>query len=169
MDVADLTRGRRRLSDLSAAPESVAKRIDDIIRSLGEVNTILTPAQLHLGYRSRDEIVLFVLNAEDVSDAFRSADGTPVDPLDLALMMKVLPRIAGGSRTVRASLAQLVCWSCSRAERASSEEAATTIRDEWVAASRPAVFAGKRFPRSAARLCLMWDRMAEEGFTSFWV
>lgn len=169
MDIADLTRARRRLSDLSAEPESVGKRIDDIIRNLGEVNTILTPAQLHLGYRSRDEIVLFVLNAEEVSDAFRSADGTPVDPLDLALMMKVLPRIAGGSRTVRASLAQLLCWACSRAERASSEEAATTIRDEWVAADRPPVFAGKRYPRSAARLCLMWDRMAEEGFTSFWV
>ncbi len=169
MDIADLTRARRRLSDLSAAPETVAKRIDDIIRNLGEVNTILTPAQLHLGYRSRDEIVLFVLNAEEVSDAFRSADGTPVDPLDLALMMKVLPRIAGGSRTVRASLAQLLCWACSRAERASSEEAATTIRDEWVAADRPVVLTGKRFPRSAARLCLMWDRMAEEGFTSFWV
>lgn len=167
--LSDLTRARRRLSDLSCASNDVGQRIDGIIRDLVEVNTLLAPAQLHLGYRSRDEIVLFVLNAEEVLDSFKAADGTSVDPVDLALMMKVLPRISGGSRTVRASLAQLLCWTCSRADQASPEEAATTFRDEWAAAGRPATFAGKRFPRTAARLCLMWDRMVEEGFTSFWI
>ena len=167
--IGDLIRTRRRLADLTDASDAIGRTIDQIIRDLGEVNALLAPAQLHLGYRSRDEIVLFVLNAEEVSGSFKASDGSAVSPLDLALMMKVLPRISGGSRTVRLSLAQLLCWACSRAVGATAEELATTLRDEWVQAGRPGSFGGKRFPRTAARLCLMWDRMAEEGFTSFWI
>ena len=167
--ITDLIRTRRRLADLSDANQAVGQQIDSIIRDLDEVNAMLAPAQLHLGYRSRDEIVLFVVNAEDVAESFKAGDGTPVNPLDLALMMKVLPRISGGSRTVRASLAQLLCWACSRPERPTAEEVATTIRDEWMQSGRTANLVGARYPRTAARLCLMWDRMAEEGFTSFWI
>ena len=167
--ISDLTRARRRLADLSDAGEEVGKKVDNIINDLVEVNTLLAPAQLHLGYRSRDEIVLFVLNAEVVSDSFKTTGGESVDPLDLALMMKVLPRISGGSRTVRASLARLLCWSFSRSATTSSEEDATKIRDDWAKDGRPASLPKGRFPRTAARLCLMWDRMVEEGFTSFWI
>jgi hypothetical protein len=38
----------------------------------------------------------------------------------------------------------------------------------WRTAGRPAA-TGKAFPRTAARLCLMWDRLDAEGVTSFWL
>jgi hypothetical protein len=39
---------------------------------------------MQLGYRTRDEIALFVLNAVDVQQSFQTLSGEAVDPLDLA-------------------------------------------------------------------------------------
>jgi len=41
--------------------------------------------------------------------------------------------------------------------------------DEWRDQGRPASLLGYRFPRCAARLCLMWERLMDDGFTSYWL
>ena len=72
-----------------------------MIQVLERLNQHLRLAQLQVGYRVRDEVALFVLNAAEVKDYFVPEAGEPVDPLDLAVSMKVLPRIIGGSGAVR--------------------------------------------------------------------
>ena len=41
----------------------------------------------------------------------------------------------------------------------------------WVSEKegRKASIDGARFPKTAARLCLMWHRLQQEGFTSYWL
>lgn len=81
--------------------------------------------------------------------------------------MKVLPRIMGGSSTIRQVLIELLAWA-NRGE-SPSEAAAEEITEVWIRTKRPAVLMEAEFPRTAARLCLMWDRLVNEGFTSFWM
>ena len=39
----------------------------------------------------------------------------------------------------------------------------------WRQLGRPAAVADARYPRTTGRLCLMWDKLESEGFTSFWM
>ena len=159
-----------------ASPGTLAQRVREdayrasvqqVIDVLVEANTILAQAQLQVGYRTRDEVAMFVLNATEVAASFVTRDGSPVDPLDLALMMKLLPRIAGGSAPVRQVVLGLLGFATGG--KVDNEQAAEDIVSPWRAANRPAVIVGTRFPRTAARLCMMWDRLSNEGFTSFWL
>jgi hypothetical protein len=82
-----------RLSQLSNLDEPSVALIQSSIAWLKRVNNCLTCSQLQVGYRTRDEMILFLLNADEIRSSFRSSDNKVVDPLDLALSMKILPRI----------------------------------------------------------------------------
>jgi dynein-related subfamily AAA family protein len=142
--------------------------LDHVVDVLVQVNAILTQAQLQVGYRTRDEIASFVLNAADIADRFVTRDRAKVAPLDLALVMKILPRIAGGSAPVRQVVIGLLGFA-TRGKPLDDDPQADDIASSWRAAGRPAALPGAPFPRTAARLCLMWERLATEGFTSFWL
>ena len=157
-----------RLGDLANCDRETKQMVEDVIRSLTAINSFLTRAQLQVGYRVRDEIVLFVLHAREIPAAFVTSDDDPVDPLDLALQMKVLPRIAGGSNAIRQVVLQLLGWTY-RGSGFRTEEEATTVTELWESEGRQGSLSGARFPRTAARLCLMWERLQGEGFTSFWL
>lgn len=137
-------------------------------QDLTELNTVLIQAQLQLGYRTRDEIALFVLHAEDVASAFVTRMGKPVDPLDLALLMKVLPRIVGGSMAIRRVLLELAAWAMSGSQAKTSESIEAIIQP-WVEEGRPQAQPGALYPRTAARLFLMLKRLQSEGYTSYWL
>ncbi|HHW61226.1 MAG TPA: EVE domain-containing protein, partial [Syntrophomonadaceae bacterium] len=77
------------------------QKIEKVITVLTEINSILIQAQLQVGYRVRDEVALFILHAEEIISSFVTNDGMPVDPMDLAIQMKILPRIIGGSTPIR--------------------------------------------------------------------
>ena len=153
------------LIDLS--PDEVAL-IDSVIAQVIEINGLLRQAQLQVGYRSRDEIALFVLHAQEIQEAFRDRTGNSVDPLDLALQMKILPRILGGSNGIRRILRGFIGWSHDNKFRTTDDEVDEIIA-LWENAGRTDALQDSAFPRTAARLCLMWDRLQVEGFTSFWL
>ncbi len=157
-----------RLSELGPLTTTEKDLISGVVETVKRMNESLSEAQLHLGYRSMDEIALFCLHAEVVRSCFRTNDGTMVDPLDLALTMKMLPRISGGSRGIRRTLAGLVDRSFG-GKGSRDEKNVREHRDRWEAEGRPEAMPGARWPRTAARLALMWDRLTEEGFTSFWL
>ena len=140
--------------------------IDRAIEALQAVNAFLTPAQVQVAYRTRDEVALFALHAADVAGSFRTRSGAAVDPLDLALHMKVLPRLVGGSRPLRRAVFGLLGWATGTA---ADEEAARAALDAWDEAGRPNALPEAAFPRTAARLCLMAERLLTDGFTSFWL
>jgi hypothetical protein len=157
-----------RLSDLRDLKADERKTVEDVIAKLTELNAILTQAQVQVGYRVRDEVALFVLHARDLATAFTTATSQAVDPLDLALHMKILPRLAGGSATMRRVILQLLGWAVDG--KASVDEVAVQAHvDKWAKGGRPASIAGARFGRTAARLALMWERLQHEGFTSYWL
>ena len=154
-----------RLGALPAAEHAKhAKTISDTIGVLQQLNAILVHAQLQLGYRSRDEIVLFVLHAQDLIGHFVTRSKDEVDPVDLAIMMKVLPRIVGGSGAIERVLDDLLRWS---GPEVGLDEPEGYVR-EWDQAGRPPAIADASYPRCAARLCLMRERL-REGYTSFWL
>jgi 5-methylcytosine-specific restriction enzyme B len=157
-----------RLSDLRdlSADESVA--IGHVVTMLTEANAILGDAQVQVGYRVRDEVALFVLHARDLQPWFRTQPGEVVDPLDLALHMKLLPRLAGGTGAIRRVLLRLLGWAVDGKATTADEDLALHAA-RWGKEGRKSSLAGARLPRTAARLCLMWDRLQQEGFTSYWL
>lgn len=123
-----------------------------VISALETINEALTPVQMQVGYRVRDEVALFVLGAHECPDSFVSEDESVVNPLDLAIAMKVLPRIQGSGPAIRHALERLMGW----ADPASGEETTTGLSTET-------------FPFCADRISMMRQRLDDTGFTSFWL
>lgn len=157
-----------RLSQLSNLDEPTMALIQSSIALLKRINACLTCSQLQVGYRTRDEMILFLINAEEVRSSFRSRDDGSVDPLDLVLSMKILPRIVGGSNAIRKTLLGLLGLTI-QGQPFDNEDAVVSQVEKWDKAGRPAFLSSAKLPRSAARLCLMWDRLDTEGFTSYWL
>jgi hypothetical protein len=135
---------RREAATLAGHPRHGEPSVVRVVETLTEVNDLLQPAQLHFGYRVRDEIAMFVLAAEQQPDQFESSEGGQIDPLDLAISMKVLPRIQGSGATISNLLKKLAEW------------------------AQPAGGEASSFPVSAQRIDLMQRRLIETGFTNYW-
>jgi GTPase subunit of restriction endonuclease len=156
------------LSEVKNLNEEEREEMKRGIAALQAVNKLLIPAQLQVGYRTRDEVAFYLLHARDISNAFVSRDGNRVDPLDLALQMKILPRIVGGSSAVRRCVLGLLGWATTGIPLTMDEEVRPII-DSWLEAERPSSISTAKYPRLAARLCLMWERLETEGYTSYWL
>jgi hypothetical protein len=157
-----------RLDEVDFNDPANQKDIQRTVETLQRVNEVLVHAQLQVGYRTRDEIALFVINSRSVTSAFVTNDGARVDPLDLALMMKVLPRIAGGSNSVRRVLLGLLGIATNGSPLSADADPSDVI-ESWEQEFRPGAISSGRFPRTASRLCLMWNRLEVEGYTSYWL
>jgi 5-methylcytosine-specific restriction enzyme B len=155
------------LGGLRGLSEAERARVGEAVDAVVAASRLLAPAGLQAGYRTRDEAALFVLHAGEVAGCFADRAGRPVDPLDLALHMKLLPRVSGGSGAVRRAVLGLLGWARGGAPLRGEAEARALL-DAWDGAGRPGALPEARFPRTAARLCLMWERFLAEGFTSFW-
>ncbi|MDQ7041529.1 MAG: AAA family ATPase [Rhodothermus sp.] len=156
-----------RLSELSALSEAAQQRLHRVLETLQILNRWLQPAGFPVAYRTRDEIALFVLHATETPDAFRTRAGELIDPLDLALWMKVLPRLQGSSPTLRRALRALLGWTVTGTP-AEHEGELRTLLNTWTAAGYPDRWPDAAFPLTAARLAHMWLRLESEGFVSFW-
>jgi len=156
------------LSGLSELSEAEIATIDRTVEVLTAINGFLEQAQLQVGYRTRDEVALFCLHADEINTAFVTRNGAAVDTLDLAIHMKVLPRIIGGSGAMRRAVLQLLGWART-GKPFVSEIDAQPVLDEWIDIGRPGALPDSRFPKTAARLCIMWERFLSEGYTSYWL
>jgi hypothetical protein len=157
-----------RLNELvNPSAEQVAE-IERAIKALKAVNVLLAPPQLQVAYRTRDEVALYLLHARQIRDAFVDREGNAVDPLDLALQMKILPRIAGDSSAIRRCVSGLLGWAVSETPARFDDEA-HAILESWESSGRPSAFTNGKYPRLAARLCLMWQRLEANEATSYWL
>ena len=123
---------------------------------------------MQVGYRVRDELALFRLHSVAYTDMFVDAEGAPVDPIDVGLTMKLLPRISGGSNIVRRLIRQLLGWAWHGAVDLDDSKVDSAV-DDWESAGAGDLLPGATYPRTAGRLCLMWQRLQSEGFTSYWL
>jgi len=156
------------LSELAHPDDKQVSEINRAIAALQAVNLLLAPAQLQVGYRTRNEVAFYLLHAQQISAAFVDRDGNAVDPLDLALQMKILPRIVGRGDAIRRCVLGLLGWATSGLPLGSEDEA-SSILEPWEIAGRPPSLRNSKYPRLAARLCLMWQRFAADGYTSYWL
>lgn len=157
-----------RLSELDNPSSEQLTEINRAIVALDAVNTLLAPSQLQVGYRTRDEVAFFLLHAQQVSDAFVDGAGNAVDPLDLALQMKILPRIAGSSNAIKRCVYGLLGWAF-RGVPLESEDEVSSILQPWEDSGRSSTLTNAKYPRLAARLCSMWQRFDADGYTSYWL
>jgi hypothetical protein len=148
----DVARWRPVGLTLSEHPLHSHEDVGRVITALETINKVLTPVQMQVGYRVRDEIALFVLGAHDCAESFVSEDEAVINPLDLAIAMKVLPRIQGSGPAIRQVLDRLMAW----ADPTTSEETTTGLSTE-------------SFPFCADRLAMMRQRLDDTGFTSYWL
>ncbi|MFM7056004.1 MAG: McrB family protein, partial [Planctomycetota bacterium] len=159
--------GHRRLADVLQSGLPIPAEISAATEILGVINGVLTRAQLQVGYRVRDEVGLFLYNARELTSGFRTLSGSRVDPLDLALWMKVLPRITGSSQSIRWVLGALAAI----AQHGSLADISGVPDDASLpgfGSFLPEESAAPRFPMFLARLKTMYQRLDREGFTSFW-
>ncbi|HEY0769197.1 MAG TPA: hypothetical protein VGD31_02610, partial [Sphingobacteriaceae bacterium] len=145
---------RTMANSLASHPLRNTPDVQQIIETLTRVNDVLQQGQLQFGYRVRDEITMFYLAAQQSHNAFTTTDAGTVDPLDLAIAMKVLPRIQGSGDAVGRVLNGLRTW-------ASPDTTGTS--DE------PGTGENISFPFCAERIALMIRRLGSSGFTSYWL
>jgi len=150
---------RRHLPELTADEKRILASVDAL---LGEIDRCLVTVQFRCQHRLRSAVSLFALHAANIAASFRN-----VNPLDLAIHAKVLPRIRGGSAPVRLSVMQLLGMAL-RGTRLHDEREAGTMVQRWRDEGYPEHLAEARLPFTAARLCLMWQRLEIDGETSFW-
>jgi 5-methylcytosine-specific restriction enzyme B len=147
------------LDDLTSDENRIIERA---IALLGEMDRCLVTAQFRCHYRQRNAISLFALHAANIAASFRD-----VNPLDLAIHAKVLPRIRGGSAPVRLAVMQLLGMALA-GTRFHDERDAGAMVQRWRDDDCPEFLPEARMPFTAARLCLMWQRLEIDGETSFW-
>lgn len=166
---ADLLVSRfRRVADIPASESGFQRILVQTNELLTSLNRLLIHSQMQVGYRIRDEIAIFAWNAGEVVSCFRTRAGVVVDPLDLALMMKVLPRLVGSSGALRQVLAGLIELAQTGQDGNLYSDPSETVAS-WEQTGRPVSVDGAAFPMTLARLCQMWQRLEHEGYTSFWL
>lgn len=156
-----------RISECKQESDEFRKAAERATEVLQAANKCLVHSQLQVGYRTRDEVILFLINANELADLFVTRGNEQVDPLDLALMMKVLPRLVGGSNAIRRTMIGLL--GLAHGQSMNESDAAEIAIKNWTDAGRPDAIEGVAYPRTASRLCLMWERLTSEGYTSFWL
>jgi len=155
-----------RLGDLADLTGDEQTEVARAVEAVAEAGMALAPSGQGLGYRTRDEVALFCLHAAECRGAFGTADGIPVDPLDVALLMKLLPRLDGARAADRAAAVALLGWAAG--ERSLDLLDAGRLVDDWAAAGRPDALLGARVPRTAARLARIVEGALDDGVASFW-
>ena len=132
---------------------------------LVRLNDLLAKHQRHFGYRVATEISRFVLKA------FEQAGGSAAvwPALDLAVRMKVLPKLHGTQQELEGVLGDLFAFAVEGqpvAERDPNRHAPSGWKLEGGHLSATDA-APPRLPRTAAKLWRMQQRLEAQGFASF--
>lgn len=134
--------------------------INEVIQELTIINEKLKAAQLHFGYRIRDEICFYALyNKESQLLSFEEA-------IDRMILQKILPRIQGSSPAIKRALLDLfkICINDS-SSALNPGSIINTEMEQMIKANDDE----KTYIQSATKLTYMMRRFEEDGFTSFWI
>ena len=130
--------------------------IDTVCFNLEELNQILVKANLHVGYRVRDEISFYMMNNKkaellDEDTAF-----------DHEIMQKILPRVQGSSAAIKDVLSELFI-KCAGDYTGFAGAAAYEQMSAYLDSK------SCKYPNSAKKIAFMMRRYEEDGFTSYWL
>ncbi|MHB8170953.1 MAG: MrcB family domain-containing protein [Thermincolia bacterium] len=130
--------------------------VQDTVNKLIEINNILLKANLHIGYRVRDEVSFYLIHSQQTGLL------TPDQAFDNQLLQKILPRIQGSSHSIKKNLVELF-QVCTGQDFTNEDGDLGELLGNQLTNSDP-----KPYPKSAAKIALMIGRFEEDGFTSFW-
>ena len=130
--------------------------IENICFDLEELNQILVKANLHVGYRVRDEISFYLMNNKK-SDLL-SKDAA----FDNEIMQKILPRVQGSSAAIKDVLSELFI-KCAGDYTGFSGISAYEQMESYIESKEC------KYPNSAKKIKFMMRRYEEDGFTSYWL
>ena len=119
------TRFMNLLRDCPEEEQDKAKEVSD---ELGLINKILSGADLEFGYRVRDEITFYIINA-DKDGVLKYSEA-----MDNCIMQKILPRIQGSGKDVKKALEDLKTH-CSTKSYANSLDKINFMLDRYEADS----------------------------------
>ena len=122
-----------------------------------KINDKLKDADAHIGYRIRDEIVLYLINNK-IENLIPENDAFDNEPLQ-----KVLPRIQGSSAAIKNMLCELFKF-C-----AGDYEGYQTETDIAAKMLKKAENPDCKYKKSAKKIAFMVRRYEEDGFTSYWL
>jgi 5-methylcytosine-specific restriction enzyme B len=134
--------------------------VNEVIQELTIINNKLMEAQLHFGYRIRDEICFYTLyNKESQLLSFEEA-------IDRMILQKILPRIQGSSPAIKRALLDIfkICIN----DSSSGLNPESIIHPEMEQMTK-GDSGEKTYIHSAIKLTYMMRRFEEDGFTSFWI
>lgn len=130
--------------------------VDGVCFNLEELNQILVKANLHVGYRVRDEVCFYMMNN-------KKAGLLPDDAaFDHEIMQKILPRIQGSSAAIKDVLSELFI-KCAGDYSGFAGAAAYEQMHSFLD-SKPC-----KYSNSAKKIAFMMRRYEEDGFTSYWL
>ena len=130
--------------------------IDNICFDLEELNQILVKANLHVGYRVRDEISFYMMNNKKADLLTQEA------AFDHEIMQKILPRIQGSSAAIKDVLSELFL-KCAGDYTGFAGAAAYEKMNAYLDSK------SCKYSNSAKKIAFMMRRYEEDGFTSYWL
>ena len=130
--------------------------IDTVCFNLEELNQILVKANLHVGYRVRDEISFYMMNNKRAELLDEDA------AFDHEIMQKVLPRVQGSSAAIKDVLSELFA-KCAGDYTGFAGAAAYEQMNAYLDSK------SCKYPNSAKKIAFMMRRYEEDGFTSYWL
>jgi len=134
------------------------------------LNDLMTRDQRQFGYRVANEIARFINLAADQSAGTSEALWAA---LDIAILAKALPKLAGTQQELEELLTQLFTFALNAGPGSAALDA-ESILTQWhdhagqiVAAPTAASAITAKLPRTAAKLWRMLRRLRQQGFTAF--
>ncbi len=134
-------------SELLLATKSDYEKLPDLIKThLIEINKILEKYNLHFGYRTANEVALYIQKA---SKYIEDTDEIKIKALDYQLVQKVFPKLNGGYAAIAEPLKRVIVY-------LSGEENLQNIDT------------GKsKFPITIQKLLRMYDKLSKNGYANF--
>ena len=134
-------------------------KVEEYCNIFQDINEKLKIANSHVGYRVRDEVVFYLLNNDEYN--LISED----DAVDNMILQKILPRIQGGSVSIKNMLCELfkIC---------AGDYEGYQIQDDNISDKMSKVLSSSnnvKYRKSAEKIELMIRRFEEDGFTSYWL
>lgn len=124
---------------------------------LEQFNQILLKANLHVGYRVRDEITFYMTNNKNADNLISETAA-----FDNQIMQKILPRIQGSSSAIKEVLVEMF-------QKCAGDYSGLTGSNTYEQMMNCIDTKECKYPNSAKKIAFMVRRFEEDGFTSYWL
>lgn len=132
---------------LSLATKEAYEKLPDLIKGyLIAVNKILEKYNLHFGYRTANEIALYIHNA---TKHIENTNEVKLRALDYQLIQKVFPKLNGGYATLEEPLREVLLYLADQSDLQKVEAD------------------NSKFPRTIRKLQRLYDKLSKNGYASF--